>query len=249
MKQYLFGFIILPTIISCNNQTPKAQDYSEIAFITNKLEQKDLDNSIQTFSNVSVMAKKYIKALPAMETKAKELKSILEKQETISSQLQEDFIDTFRMSLEYIGPTDSSTLQLLKTTPIKSSEDIDQLLLFMKRIFVKQISYAERYLFNVIGTSAETRSLNIKNGEPFSMNMNITAANSNTPAEWFLLKDDGSPLVKENITDTLHPDEHGNILITTTKYSVGENRITVAVKIPSTHDSVTLYKSVDFTVH
>src|SRR5205085_7586588 len=129
--------------------------------------------TLNDYSQVSDLAKDYVKTVTELEMKATELKVVFQKEQTISQQYQEHFINLFRRSLNYISASDSMTLEQLKTTQIKGTEDIDQLLLFMKRSYVKNLSGTDRYLFNMIGTSAEVENLNIKNGDTFSVTMNI----------------------------------------------------------------------------
>ncbi|HEY0355733.1 MAG TPA: hypothetical protein VGC29_06000, partial [Flavisolibacter sp.] len=185
--------IILSSIIITSCETKKkgqiGDEYPQMVLVTNKSENIYLTQTLNGFSNVSDVAKVYVEKLLELETKATELKTLLEKQQVIPKKYQENFINTFSKSLDYINVSDSTDLELLKIISITSSEDIDQLLLFMKRSYVKNLSSNNKYLFNMVGTSAEVENSNIKNGEPFSANMNITAANINKPADWFILKD------------------------------------------------------------
>ena len=141
--------IILSSIIITSCETKKkgqiGDTYPPIVLVTNKSENIYLTQTLNGFSNVSDVAKVYVEKLLELETKAAELKTLLEKQQVIPKKYQENFINTFAKSLDYINVSDSTDLELLKIISITSSEDIDQLLLFMKRSYVKNLSSKNRY--------------------------------------------------------------------------------------------------------
>lgn len=249
MKHYTFLIFILSTFVSCKTKPkPSTSSYSEIATITNKTEQYYLDQTLSDISNVSILAKDYVTHLPLLEAKAKELELFLKNQQSVPIASQKDFIDSFANSLKYLNLSDSLTLDLLRESPITCSEDVDQLLLFMKRTFVNKASQMNRYFFNIVGTSYSFENIDIKKGENIFLTMNITAANSNVPAEWFILKDGGAPLTKENISDTLYPDQYGDVKFKKKIFQTGKNWIQFATKIPSSDGEIVLYKAAYFNV-
>ena len=249
MKHYTFGIIILMFIVSCRaKENPVSHRYSEISSITNKSEQAYLTQSLTDFSKVSDIAKNYLKTLSVLELKASELKIYFEKEQVIPARRQEDLMSSFGKSLDYISTSDSNYLEMLKSAPIRTSEDIDLIMLFIKRCYVKSIE-TNRYLFNCLGTMAAAESLNIEKGQNLSATLSLIAANTNKPAEWFILKDGGSPLTKENISDTLYPDKFGKVILKKRQYTLGDNRLFYATKVQSTRGEVILFDAIDFKVH
>lgn len=250
MKHNPLLIFILLALFACKSKNRvEVLNYSQIAILTLQAENQHVDQELREISNVSVLAKDYIKYLPVLDAKATELKQAFRKDNSILGSYQKGLIDSFANSLKFISKTDSITLSLLKETPITSEQDIDQLLLFMKRTYFKNASYGERYYFNILSTTYSFDKSNMNRGEEVSLNLNITAANTNTPAEWFILKDGGKPLTTENISDTLHPDEYGNVKFKRKILKSGENWIEFATKIPSTQGEVVLYKTAVFDVH
>jgi hypothetical protein len=103
--------------------------------------------------------------------------------------------------------------------------------------------------YDSFSTMASAPKWTIKKGEEFEMRMNITAANSKQAAEWYILKDGGGALTKENIIDTLIPDSFGEVTFKTTNYHKGENEIIYAVNLKLPGGNQALYKRILFHVH
>lgn len=249
MKLKLLLIFFPFTFFGCKSKVaPARKSYSEIATITNKIENALLDRELKERSNVSTLARDYNKELPKIEAKAAELKSLFKTDQGIPSSYQRAFIDSFANSLKYVSKGDSLALDLLKEANITSEQDVDQLVLYMKRAYLNNVSFGERYHFNVLSTSFAMDNYDIKKGDEVTLTFNITAANTNVPAEWFILKDGSKPLVKENISDTLYPDEMGNVKFKRKAVKTGENWIDFATKVQSTQGEVTLYRTANFNV-
>ncbi|RZK17092.1 MAG: hypothetical protein EOO43_13825 [Flavobacterium sp.] len=247
MKYYTIIVIGLLTTASCGHKQSTDKINSEVISIINLPDQKYLTHLLTNLSNVSEKASLYKARLHQLENTANELKALIRENQMTSLQSQ-GFLDMFENSLEYLSAADSSVLDQLKYARIESPQEVDQILLFMKRCYVKYILETERYLFNTVSTTFTAESLDIKRGENLSVNLSIAAANTNSPAEWFILKSEDQGLTKDNISDTLYPDNLGNVHFTTKNYKIGDNRIVYVAKLKSTNGPIILSKAIDFRV-
>lgn len=250
MSHQIFVTCVLIILFSCKSKKDTLKHETGIALLTYNSERNYLNKTLRDYSNLSNIGKYYLKQDSILEAKALFLEDIFKREHKISIQDQINFINLFQTSLkDNNGLVDSVMIDYLKNTPIAKLSDIDQLVLFIKRSFVSKLVANRYYPFDMVGTMATVGSWGIKNGEEFQLQMNITAASSKDPAEWYLMKGEGLGLTKENITDTLHPDAFGRVNITTRKYHTGRNQIYVCTKFKSVHGEEILSKVIEYTVY
>jgi hypothetical protein len=100
----------------------------------------------------------------------------------------------------------------------------------------------------MFGTMSSADSWQIKNGTDFIVDLALTASNSNRPTEWYQVKPGSNELTKENILDTLRPNELGEITFKTRKYHIGTNQIKFITKIRLPQGDRQIGRTVTFLV-
>ena len=250
MRLQLLKICALITLLSCKSKKESLSYETNIASLIYSSELNYLNNTLRDYSHLSDIGAYYLKQDSILETKASVIKKIFKSEKKISIQEQREFLNFFETSFkDNPGLLDSIKLDQLKSTPITEYSDIELLTLLIKRSFVSKLVANKYFPFDMVGTMVTVDSWSIQNGEEFKMQMNITAASSTSPAEWYIIKDGSRSLIKENIIDTLYPDEFGSVNFKTKKYHKGTNQINVATKFKLAHGDKILYKGIEYTVH
>ena len=249
MKSLLLSAVTITVLFSCKNKKDNLNYNTEIASITYKAELDYLQKTINDYSALSKAGHYYLEQDSILDKQIFELKKELEGHGDVSSKSQDTFFDYFGTILKtepaYLG---LGSLQELKRQSIKSLSDIDLLNLYFKRSFVAKLSGNNLLPFDIWSFMPTVDKWKVKDGEEFKMQMNITAASSTEPAEWYILKDPTKELTKENITDTLHPGEFGETTFKTKRYHKGINQISVVVKLKTAHGEKIVERIIEFTV-
>jgi len=186
--------------------------------------------------------------MQSLVKRAEDFRLLLQKQQHVSRYSQNQFIDSFQKHLPFLTTDDSIQLSTLRKIPLKNANDVDRVLRFMQQVYVYRCLAKNAFLFDTFSTVASPEYVSIKKGEDISLEMEITAANRSHPAEWFIVKDAGKPLVRENISDTLTPDEFGVARFKKKMNNSGSYSIVYATKIPSSIGQLVLSKTVHFEV-
>lgn len=100
----------------------------------------------------------------------------------------------------------------------------------------------------MFGTMSTADAWQIKNGNDFIVGLALTASNANRPTEWYQVKPGANELTKENILDTLRPNEFGEISFKTRKYHVGTNQIKFITRVRLPQGDRQIARTVTFLV-
>ncbi len=233
-------------LFSCNTSEKDPVKDNQLTTKAYEAEITSLDQSISKYADISQTGAHYLQLNNWVDSMIDGFKNQVIKGDRISPEDRSAFFEHLEKDRQKDDP---GNMDVLKILPMNTISDLNTLKLYIKNDFVCTLLINRIVPYNSWSTMASTKNWEIKNGEEFEVFLSNTMWNSASPGEWFLLKDGGEPLTKDNILDTLHQDESGIVTYKTKHYEKGENVLVFASKQPDRKEGHnTLYRSVIFTV-
>lgn len=246
--RYLLILFVSILSVSCKNKRDTFNYETSIAAKVYQSQLKYLDNTLFNYARISKKGEFYFQESYSLDETAKEFQDKIKKGEAISIGEQDKFYERFEKTLSYHGLIDLDILKQLKELPIKTVSDVDYLRLYIKSSFVCILLNNKLLPFDTWGTMASSNNQTIKYGEEFQVDLATTACNPQQQNEWFLVKENVDTLTKENIIDTLHPDQFGVVNFKTKNYKKGTNRLVFISKLNTPPMDRSVSRTVEFFV-
>lgn len=243
MYKLTTGLAFLLILFSCNqNKKSNYQLLSEKGYNSGI---RYLDKTILNYARISETGEYYLHVNKWLDSAIDQLQDKLAKDDTLSTEERSKFFEQFEKALQ---KNTMANLKELKELPMNGIADLNTVRLYIKNNIVCELLVNKGEPYDTWSTMATAKKWEIDNGEAFEVYLSNTMYNSISPGGWYLLKDSGKPLVKDNIIDTLHQDEMGTVAYKTNNYRKGGNELVFASRLPDRKSGNTLYKTIYFTV-
>ncbi len=241
--------LIFISLSACTATSDKFHYDSSLASTVFEAQLKYLDNTLYSYSKISEVGAFYYTQGSVLEQRTENFKERVRSGQVISAKETQDFFDYFQSILKDYPLIDSELMEKIKGLPVKTVSDADLLQLYMKTYFVGILLNNKLLPFDTWSTMASAQNWTIQNGQVFKVDLATTACNSTDRNEWFLVKENKEGvLAKDNIIDTLFPDEFGIVTFETKNYKKGENRLLFVSKLKTPTDDNIVAKQVVFHV-
>lgn len=245
--------VILPLLVlSCKGPQKDNFEYqSSIASQVYKAQMLYCDQTLTHLGNRSKQGAYFKQESNYIDNKANSFKAILKQGRLIQDAEKAAFYERIERAF---GSTphaliDQDILRELKTLPMESVSDVDLVRLYVKNYFVCILLNHAGMPFNYWGLMSSTETPEIRQGEEFVVSLANTAWTEKNINDWFLVHNSSGGLTKENIIDTLHLNQQGEVVFKTKNYKKGENRLVFISRVNLPQGERSLSKTVWFNVN
>ncbi len=225
--KFIASFIVLIAFNSCRDKSDKFNYETSIATTEYKAQLQYLDNTLFNYARISDTGSYYYNLSAELDEKAEMIKEKIRKGNLISKHEQEFFLNKFEKTFGNYPATDIKTFKELQEIPIKSVSDVDIIRLFIKNNFVAILLNNKLLPFDSWGIMVSGKN-EIKEGEELQLDLATYAFKAYHQNEWYLVNkglSSDDTIQKDNIIDTLFPDNDGIVHFKTKNYKKGENKL------------------------
>ena len=226
MKIILPLFVLI-TFISCRDKKEKFNYETSIASTVYKAQSEYFDKTIFNYARISDLGNYYWNENQLLEEQTDSFKAEIKNGHSIPQDEQDSFFNHFEKTFANHGLINFDKFKQLKESSIKTISDIDILEVYIKNNFVAVLLNNKLLPYDSWGIMVSGKN-EINNGETLNLNVATYAFRSYHQNEWYLVNkvlNDNDTLKRENIIDTLYPQENGMVNFETKNYKKGKNTL------------------------